>query len=351
MRRLEGFPRVQRRAVGGREGGAFSLVELLVVISIIALLVTIVMPSLGRALVLARRASCASTLHNLGKIEVLYVQEYNSYPYLCPWPWVNPRLRVPGLDIAYTTVGWPKLNGILDAAGIGGEYTRMTTWGMRYYGQPIKDIWDGCFCPNMDAAEILRTADHAGNFGYDSNLMYWTSFHPWAVGYQWSPYLRADYPNGRYPKYLMDHEPNAWRWQWIGHHANLPIGTYYTQAVRPDELEDAAIKAEAWDSWDLESAPRIDWWGSKQQMGPLTPGWHAGVASLGGKAMFNANRHEGSPNILYADGHVAADAARPMVPADGLTGELEGTKAVTYEEWDDTFGTFRRLVPQCKFEE
>ncbi|HET6427742.1 MAG TPA: hypothetical protein VFJ30_04990, partial [Phycisphaerae bacterium] len=161
------------------------------------------------------------------------------------------------------------------------------------------------------------------------------------------------YPNGRFPPHLaLTQDPNGdWRWQWVGHSVYLPDGRRaYTQAVHPDELEDTALKAEAWDSWDVKSAPKVDWWNTIPGLGgSITPGWHAGAATVGGKVMFNALRHDGSPNILYADGHVAADATRPITSADGLRPELDGLKAVTYEEWDDTFGTFRRLVPQCKF--
>ncbi|KKM24883.1 hypothetical protein LCGC14_1600650 [marine sediment metagenome] len=55
----------------------FTLVELLVVVGIIALLVTILMPSLGRALELARRARCAANLHTLGRAWILYWRDNN----------------------------------------------------------------------------------------------------------------------------------------------------------------------------------------------------------------------------------------------------------------------------------
>ena len=51
----------------------FTLIELLVVISIIALLVSIVMPSLGTARQLAQRAACMATLRGIGQAWNMYL--------------------------------------------------------------------------------------------------------------------------------------------------------------------------------------------------------------------------------------------------------------------------------------
>ena len=67
-----------------RRKKGFTLVELLVVIGIIALLVSILMPALGRARELAKRIQCASQLNGIGKAIALYQNEYRDAN---PRPW------------------------------------------------------------------------------------------------------------------------------------------------------------------------------------------------------------------------------------------------------------------------
>ena len=63
-----------------RVRGAFTLVELLVVVGIIALLVAILFPVLGKAREQANRVKCAANLHSIGHALTGYTQAYGSYP-------------------------------------------------------------------------------------------------------------------------------------------------------------------------------------------------------------------------------------------------------------------------------
>ncbi len=56
---------------------AFTLIELLVVVAILALLISILLPALGRAKENGRRAACLSNLHQLGQAFQQYLHEYN----------------------------------------------------------------------------------------------------------------------------------------------------------------------------------------------------------------------------------------------------------------------------------
>jgi len=73
-------PRTRRgkRAIARTPNG-FTLVELLVVVAIISLLVTILMPSLSRAMELARAAVCLSNIRHIGLGFSMYRAENDDY--------------------------------------------------------------------------------------------------------------------------------------------------------------------------------------------------------------------------------------------------------------------------------
>ncbi len=61
---------------GRKIGGGFSLVELLVVISIVALLISLIMPSFGKARETAKLVQCRSNLHQLSVATSVYVADF-----------------------------------------------------------------------------------------------------------------------------------------------------------------------------------------------------------------------------------------------------------------------------------
>ena len=59
---------------------AFSLIELLVVVAVIALLIAIMVPVLSKAVESSRRATCATNLNALGKAMRIYLADTRSFP-------------------------------------------------------------------------------------------------------------------------------------------------------------------------------------------------------------------------------------------------------------------------------
>ena len=76
---------------------AFTLIELLVVISIIALLIAILLPALGRAQDSARQIQCASNLHQWGVALFAYAADNND---------VMPKSPTPHGDRVHPMIAW-----------------------------------------------------------------------------------------------------------------------------------------------------------------------------------------------------------------------------------------------------
>ncbi len=358
-----------------RRAKAFTLIELLIVIAIIALLVAMVAPMLGRARDLAKRAVCSANMHNLGTILQAYAAEHKSYPHMSPWVWrSSPMMMWDDGSFSHELDGWPKIYGLLEFNGFKG--TRKTAWGNWYYGGPINQIWPGAMCPSMDVPLVYEISNNAGNNGFWANTMYWIQYHPWAMSYQWNPMMRAKTKQSPFRYVLrlhpLDREREPDMWQWPQPVAFLPPPrddtTWVSHAISPAELESPVRTAEAWDTWDPECLPNLNadapggqrgWWGNTTWHGSqFVPGWQAGMTRAGATGLLNGHRHRGSPNILYADGGVRADATKRVdplsagfwVPSGAVEADYVGAVANTWPDWNETYGTYHHLVPTTRFE-
>ena len=76
-----------------RKRCAFSLIELLVVVSIIALLIAILLPALFKARTSAHDATCTSNMSNLMKAQLAYVIDHDGlFPHYQEWIWGRNNL-------------------------------------------------------------------------------------------------------------------------------------------------------------------------------------------------------------------------------------------------------------------
>ena len=134
-----------------RRQKAFTLIELMVVVSIIALLAAMLLPALQRALEQTRRASCMNNLKGAGTALGLYSQNYNNtYPLLPGQKWdATPDgtewISSAGLPTGNVTTDWGVSRSVTSLVFMlirNGEAPKLFCCPSDSYAQPDTQITD-----------------------------------------------------------------------------------------------------------------------------------------------------------------------------------------------------------------
>ena len=198
-------------------GRAFTLVELLVVIGIIALLISILLPSLNQARRSAKSVVCLSNIRSISQGMLLYANAYNNAIPGSAWTSGRHLLEKGRTDYSCPTVS--HINDWQSPVGrmIGLEFNEGPYIGDRRERFAQLMDFDGFHCPENElvgtsvglsfsadaaASRGLNSYVTAVNFMYKHNYRNTNSDAGWDVGEIGETYARTDYnpPQGYFPK-------------------------------------------------------------------------------------------------------------------------------------------------------
>jgi prepilin-type N-terminal cleavage/methylation domain-containing protein len=158
-RKRSGAPRRERRS-------AFTLVELLVVMGLIAMLMSLLFPVAGKMRAAANSTACLSNLRQMGMAWSMYTSD--SRGKLMPFVWTSPT----NPDLAWNTywLGVVEQRNVKGAALLCSAATDVSESAPnRGYGNASL-AWNGKFAPLSSAVRFNATTFRQSSYGFNRGL-------------------------------------------------------------------------------------------------------------------------------------------------------------------------------------
>ena len=316
----------------GQAAPAFTLIELLVVVAIIALLVSILLPSLSKAREQAKAAVCGSQLRMFGHAMIYYEDQFDSFPLVDPTPLAPVCPGPSSTDCRAQTSGmqiWDPAIGRLVAFGLrikpeipegaGDQDWEKFAWGFRRQSVEPDTLWEGFWCASQD---------HRNTHGDDSPEMDWgttsvnkqpivPATYKYASGYMYNRHLRAAVGSARFPVKPVPMDP---KYDSIitTPHVNLDLDKYggmaqygyNSQAVTTSELvlpAECVLFADSPNYWvgDRDQVTDLARFGDVNMSAGNVVGHWSGFGETSAVAL--GARHLGRSNVLFMDTHVSRE--------------------------------------------